>query len=52
MPNVLLDIRDDPPGIGLERAPLEVLDGQAELHDEIAGEVRDLAKKAGVTANT
>ena len=35
----LLDIGDDPPGIGLVPAPVELLGGEAELHDEIAGQV-------------
>ena len=39
MPNLPLDVRDDLPGIGLVPAPIEVLGGQPELDDEIAGEV-------------
>ncbi len=39
MPDVPLDVRDDLAGIGLVPAPVEVLGGQAELDDEVAGEV-------------
>ena len=39
MPNVLLDIRNDLPGIGLIPAPIEVLCHHSELDDEIAGQV-------------
>ena len=36
----LLDICNYPTGMGLEPAAIELLGHQAELHDEIAGEVR------------
>ena len=35
----LLDISDDPPGIGLVPAPVKFLGGQTELHDQVAGQV-------------
>ena len=36
---VLLDVGDDLPGIGLVPAPVEVLGDDAELDDEVAGQV-------------
>ena len=39
MPDLPLDVRDDLPGIALVPAPIEVLGDQAELDDEVAGEV-------------
>ena len=39
MPDLPLDVRDDLPGIGLIPAPVQVLGGEAELDDEVAGEV-------------
>ena len=39
MAGPLLDICDDPPGIGLVPAPVKLLGGEAELHDQIAGQV-------------
>jgi hypothetical protein len=46
MPDLFLDIRDDLAGIGLVPAPVQVLGGQPELDDEIAGKVLrpDLAR--------
>ena len=39
MADPLLDIGDDPPSIGLVPAPVELLGGETELDDEIAGQV-------------
>jgi hypothetical protein len=39
MADMPLDVSDDLPGIGLVPAPIEVLGDQAELNDEVAGEV-------------
>ena len=39
MAGPLLDICDDPPGIGLVPAPVKLLGGEAELHDQVAGQV-------------
>ena len=39
MPDPPLDVRDDLTGIGLVPAPVEVLGSQAELDDEVAGQV-------------
>ena len=46
MPAPLLDIGDDPPGIGLVPAPVKFLGGQTELHDQIAGQVLRLGLAA------
>ena len=40
MAGPLLDVGDDPPGVGLVPAPVQLLGGEAELHDQIAGQVR------------
>jgi hypothetical protein len=42
MAGPLLDVRDDPPSIGLVPAPVELLSGKAELHNQIAGQVLGL----------
>ena len=39
MPDLPLDVRDDLTGIGLVPAPVQLLGGQAELDDEVAGQV-------------
>ena len=39
MADPLLDVGDDPPGIGLVPAPVKLLGGEAELDDKIAGQV-------------
>ena len=39
MAGPLLDICDDPPGVGLVPAPVKLLGGEAELHNEVAGQV-------------
>ena len=39
MPAPLLDIGDHPPRIGLVPASVKFLGGEAELHDQIAGQV-------------
>ena len=39
MADPLLDVGDDLPGIGLVPAPVKLLGGEAELHDEVAGQV-------------
>ena len=39
MPDLPLDVRDDLTGIGLVPAPVQLLGGEAELDDEVAGEV-------------
>jgi hypothetical protein len=39
MPDVLLHIRNDLPGIGLIPAAVQLLRSDAELHDEVTGEV-------------
>ena len=39
MPDLPLDVRDDLTGIGLVPAPVELLGDQAELDDEVAGQV-------------
>ena len=35
----LLDVRNDPPRLGLVPAPVKLLGGEAELHNQIAGQV-------------
>ena len=42
MPNVLLNVGDDLPGIGLVPAPVQLLGGGPELDDEVAGQVLGL----------
>ena len=42
MADLPLDVRDGLPGIGLVPAPVQLLGGQAELDDEVAGEVLGL----------
>ncbi len=39
MANPLLDVGDDPPCIGLVPAPVKLLGGEAELHNQVAGQV-------------
>ena len=39
MPDPALDVGDDLPGIGFVPAPVEVLGDDAELDDEVAGQV-------------
>ena len=39
MAGPLLDVCDDLSGIGLVPAPIEPLGGEAELHDQVAGQV-------------
>ena len=39
MAGPLLDVCDDLPGIGLVPAPIKLLGGEAELHDQVAGQV-------------
>jgi hypothetical protein len=46
MPAPLLDVSDDPPGLGLVPAPVKLLGGQTELHDQIAGEVLRISSAA------
>ena len=39
MPDLPLDVRDDLTGIRLVPAPVQLLSGQAELNEEVAGQV-------------
>jgi hypothetical protein len=39
MADPLLDIGDNPPSIGLVPAPVKLLGGEAELHNQVAGQV-------------
>jgi hypothetical protein len=39
MAGPLLDICDDPPGVGLVPPPIQLLGGEAELHNQVAGQV-------------
>jgi hypothetical protein len=39
MPDLPLDVRDEVTGIRLVPAPVQILGGQAELDDEVTGEV-------------
>jgi hypothetical protein len=39
MPELFLDIRDDLTSIGLIPAPVQLLSGEAQLDDKVAGEV-------------
>src|SRR6516162_6182097 len=41
MPDLPLDVLDEPSGIALEPVPIEVLGHDPELDDEVAGEVRE-----------
>ena len=39
MAGPLLDVCDDLPSVGLVPAPVKLLGGEAELHDQVAGQV-------------
>jgi hypothetical protein len=39
MADPLLDVCDNPPGVGLVPAAVQLLGGKAELHNQVAGEV-------------
>ena len=39
MAGPLLDICDDPSRVGLVPAPVQLLGGEAELHNQVAGQV-------------
>ena len=45
MPELLLHVREDLPGIGLIPAPIELLGGHAELDDEVAREGFSLGRR-------